>query len=113
MATGEGTSRDAAKAGIVVVKVLLGMIVGVDISVGVDHGRCRSALNSWDIVGRERALELGRSGHVLIRRRRHDWASLDCVLRDVLEVKGMTERSGSTLKACKIGDLTRTSVDRR
>lgn len=38
VATREGASRDAAKAGIVVVEVLLSMIVGIDVRIGVDHG---------------------------------------------------------------------------
>lgn len=59
VAAGHGASRDAANAGVVVVKVLLGVMVGVDTQTSVAVG-----LNSRHIVGRVRLVQLGRRSQV-------------------------------------------------
>lgn len=51
----DGASRNTANAGVVVVEVLLGMVI-----------RARVVLNRGDIVGREGALQLGRSRHHVV-----------------------------------------------
>ena len=93
-------------------EVLLRMIIGVAIWT---NGLARDILNSWHIVGRERALELWRGGHDGVSLTRRPVAlALGSVLRDVLEVEGMTEGGGTMANRAKVlVKLRRGSVDRR
>lgn len=89
MAAGNSASGNATDAGIVVVEMLLGVVVGDRAAVG-------SALDGRHVVGREGALQLGRSSHdvvtgVVARRRDNGSLVVGGSVREELQVERVAD----------------------
>lgn len=80
--TWNSAGRNATNAGVVVVKVLLGVVVG--------HRSVVGALDGRDVVGREGALQLGRGGHHVVGRRDNGVLVVGRSVRVELEVERVT-----------------------